>query len=132
VKTRLPGQSSRAGLVNLNCADTIITRALSLLLGLGILLAGLWGPNLKGEAVIAGLALLSVALIARRNLQRTIVLLLLWTGFASLIVLVVSAIRETKDMYELALQLFFLVVGAALLGNVGFREGKDWLRQKLR
>jgi len=103
-----------------------------LLLGLGILLAGLWGPNLKGEAVIAGLALLSVALIARRNLQRTIVLLLLWTGFASLIVLVVSAIRETKDMYELALQLFFLVVGAALLGNVGFREGKDWLRQKLR
>ncbi len=105
----------------------VVTRVLSLLLGLGLVLAGLWGPNIKGSALIAGLALIAAALLNRRDLQRTVVLLFLCGGLACLLLLGVSAIRETEDMYELALQLLFLAAGVGVLGIVGFREGKDWL-----
>jgi peptidoglycan/LPS O-acetylase OafA/YrhL len=109
----------------------IVVRVLSLLLGLGLVFAGLWGPNLKGTALIAGLALLAVALMTHTNLQRFVVLLFLSVGFVCLLLLGVSAIRETDDIYDLALQLLFLVVSVAVLGIVGFREGKNWLSRQI-
>ncbi len=106
----------------------IAIRGLALILGLGLTLGGVWGSPIEEDVLIAGLALVASAVLSPSNLQRPTLLLALGMGFVCLFIRMAILLSQPLPLAELFVQLLILVVGALLLGYVGVREGKNWLR----
>ena len=102
----------------------LAVRSLSLLLGLGLLVAGLWGPQFKLDILVAATALILSATFSSIRLQYLWALLLLSAGIVSLLIRITIVIVATSDTLEMALQLTVLILCVMLLGHTVFREGK--------
>jgi hypothetical protein len=107
----------------------VILRGLSLILGLGLILAGVWGPSWAIEVLLAGIALILSGVLSPNALQKTVPMLVLLLGFTCLLVRLVGVIARTVDPYEMVVQAVILIIGTCLLGYVGVKQGRNWLHK---
>jgi hypothetical protein len=106
----------------------VAVRGLSLILGLGLLVGGVWGPQFKPDALVAAVALIMSATLSSIRLQQIWLLSLLLAGIVCLLIRITIVIIVTPDTLEMALQLTVLILCTLLLGQTVIREGKARLQ----
>jgi hypothetical protein len=104
----------------------LLARAMSLILGLGLLLGAFWGPDLKAGALIAALALLARATLPDERLGSFWALGLLSVGSACLVTYLALLVLGDGLPLEKGLQASVLLVCILLLSHVLLREGRIW------
>ena len=101
---------------------------MSLILGLGLLVSGVWGPQFKPDFLIAAIAFILSAMLSSIRLQQLWVLSLLLAGIVCLLIRITIVIITTPDTHEMVLQLIVLILCVLLLGLTTIREGKARLQ----
>ena len=107
---------------------SLAVRGMSLILGLGLLVGGVWGPQYKPDILIAAIALILSATLSSIRLQQLWVLFMLLAGIVCLLIRITIVIISTPDALEMVLQLTVLILCVLLLGHTTIREGKARLQ----
>ena len=111
----------------------LLARAMSLILGLGLLLGAFWGPDFKAVALLAAFALLARATLPDKRLGSFWAFGLLSVGSACLLTNLVVLALGDGPLLEKALQASVLLVCILLLSHVMLREGRTrWQKLGLR
>lgn len=108
---------------------TVFRRILSTILGLGLIVAGIWGPGLKWDALLAGIALLTVGLLPSDRWNGWS-LMIVALGMSCALLRMALLVYQTVDQLELMLQVIVLSVCVLMLGVPLAREGKSWIRRR--
>lgn len=106
----------------------LTVRGLSFILGLGLLLSGVWGPQFKTDTLVAGVALIVSATLSSSRLQQFWALSLLFAGIVCLLIRIVIVVTAVSDTMEMILQASILLLCMLLLGHTTIREGKARLQ----
>lgn len=103
---------------------SLAIRIISGVFALGLLLGGLWGPQIEVGLIVAAVALTLSATLSSTRLQQLPVLLILASGIGCLLVRISLVIATDMELAEMVTQLIALAVCSLLISGVLIREVK--------
>ena len=103
----------------------IVRRGMSIQLGLGLLVGGIWGPSVKMDALIAGLALFVAGMVPAEKLWNRSVVMLALAGVLCMLIRIGILVNEAGTRGELILQIGVLSLCVAILLSPIVREAKE-------